>query len=511
MGCLISSYTFSDEPIYFSDCQSGIEVGSIINDRWISSCESVHRVNNYDPYNPRGLPAKYYTFTLSRDADVRVSITGGYSRHLFLLEGSSISGNPILRFQDSLIETFLPAGTYTIEATSDSFNYNFELALEYNDIGSPECLQSLAIGDSISDGWVQGCESNNRDQHDPYGPRPEEGYRAKYFTFSISEESDVSIDVDSAVNTFIYLLSGSDEFGMPLAAFDINNVLTTLPAGDYTVELTTDRRYAPGQFEISLNVLSQSVECNQSLEFSQVVAGNWTASCVIQSYDHSNSDPYAGRDPERANYYSFTLAETKELNFSRISNRDEILLNLYEEGNFDAVIATTRPSYLWQAPKDSFDVRLNPGSYSLEVTTYNQVAIGEFEFRVIEHSGSSCRSNVSVGFDSTGLLTDGCISAFREGQSIDPYAPQEGTYFAKQFEFTLTEFTNIRAFASLTGESAYLYLAEKDGTQISLLDESAHDYWNTSSSQEIRRTLSPGSYIVEVTTEYPERLARIRL
>jgi hypothetical protein len=366
-----------------------------------------------------------------------------------------------------------------------------------------ECVQALGLGSTIEDGWTPECESQNRAIDDPYGPNPDAPYRAKYFTFTLEQDTDISIDVESSVDTYMYLLQGNGEFGAPIDEFDEQDVITTLPAGEYTLELTTNKRYAPGQFSISLHGISNNNPCEQPLIFNQVIEGTWSNNCEIRSWDDGNTDPYTGSNPERANYYTFTLNEATDIEFERQSGTSHLIMSLYHVGDYDQLIASTVPTSPRQDPLPRINIRLEPGSYSLEVTTFDQLAIGQYRFDATIYTSSSCTSEISLGQTVPGLLSNGCQSTFRQGSNDDPYGPQPGTYYAKRFEFTLTEPESIQAYLSMPGTYSYLYLAKRENSDVILLDESAHDYWNTSYYQRLNRTLDAGTYILEVTTERP--------
>ena len=63
--------------------------------------------------------ARFYTFTLDTPATVTISITSSDVRnaYLYLLDGRGAQGN-IVSQNDAQIQDDLPAGTYTIEATT---------------------------------------------------------------------------------------------------------------------------------------------------------------------------------------------------------------------------------------------------------------------------------------------------------------------------------------------------------------------------------------------------------
>ena len=496
-------------------CREDIQVSNpwdaLSSDQWQSNCTSVTRTDTSDPYNPKPALAKYYTFTLDRDADVRIQLDSqynSYNKRFNIIEGNNAYGSILFSNQYRTLETRLVAGTYTLEA-SNTYGTSFTYQVAFNDISANnECVQAISTGTPISDGWVSACESTNRDLVDPYNTIPGEGHRTKYFTFSLQDYTDIRIDVNSTVNTYIYILSGTGEFAVPYEDFNSETVTTSLPQGDYTIEVTTYERYAPGQFLIELNTYSNAGGCSQDLTLGSMISGSWSADCEIRSWLDENGDPYQGEGPERANYYRFTLTEAKELRFRLAGQNDSnTIFSVYESGNYLDKLATTQPSY-WGNPSSEFSIRLEPGSYELEVTKYNEVAIGDYTISSFVFENDECANPITLGITEEAYLASGCESLFRifDGGIDDPYGAQPGTYYAKRFEFTLDEPSTVLMSANTHSQSGYLYLAKRINGQLQRLTETwPENYWSTTPSPSLLRTLDAGSYVMEVTSYYPER------
>ena len=480
------------------------------SDQWQSNCQSITRIDNSDPYNPKPALANYYTFTLNRDADIRIQLDPeheNYNRRFNLIEGSAY-GTIINSNQYRTLETRLVAGTYTVEA-SYLYGSSFTYQVAFNDIAiNNQCSQPISTGTPILDGWISACESINRDIIDPYNTIPGEGHRTKYFTFSLQDDTDIRIDVDSTVNTYIYILSGTGEFAVPYENFNSETVTTSLPQGDYTIEVTTYERYAPGQFSIELNTYSNAGGCSQDLNLGSMISGSWSSDCEIRSWLDSNGDPYQGEGPERANYYRFTLTEAKEVRFRLAGQNDsKTIFSLYESGNYLDKLATTQASY-WGNPSSEFSIRLLPGSYELEITKYNEVAIGNYTISSFVFENDECANPIVLNATEEAYLASDCESLFRivDGGIDDPYGAQPGTYYAKRFEFTLDEPTTILMSANTNSQSGYMYLAKRIDGQLQRLTETwLENSWNTTSSPSLYRTLDAGHYVIEVTSYYPER------
>jgi Calx-beta domain len=503
-------------PAVFADvCIEDIQVANpwdaLSTDRWQSNCESVTRTDTSDPYNPKPALANYYTFTLDRDADVRIQLDpqyNNYSRRFNIIEGNSANGNIIFSNQYRTLETRLAAGTYTLE-TSYFYGNSFTYQVAFNDTAiNNQCVQAITAGTPISDGWISACESTSRDIADPYNTIPGEGHRTKFFTFSLQDYTDIRIDVDSTVNTYIYILSGTGEFAVPYEDFNSETVITSLPQGDYTIEVTTHERYAPGQFSIELNTFSNAGGCSQDLVLGSMVSGSWSANCEIRSWLDENGDPYQGDGPERANYYRFTLTEAKEVRFRLAGQNDSnTIFSLYESGNYLNKLATTQASY-WGNPASEFSIRLEPGNYELEVTKYNEVAIGNYTISSFVFENDDCVNPIVLGIAEEAYLASGCESLFRivDGGMDDPYGAQAGTYYAKRFEFTLDAPSTIFMNANTNSQAGYLYLAKRINGELQRITETwPENYWSTTTSPSLYRTLDAGTYVLEVTSYYPEK------
>ena len=92
--------------------------GAVIGE-WSSSCDSTAREGNY---------ARYYSFTLSEESAVTISLESSTDPYLYLRAGEAKSGAYLYENDDvdpgtdtnSEIEATLGAGIYTIEATTYS-------------------------------------------------------------------------------------------------------------------------------------------------------------------------------------------------------------------------------------------------------------------------------------------------------------------------------------------------------------------------------------------------------
>lgn len=123
-----------------NNCSGPVQVGVCVVDSlgsatverrvvgsWGVGCGSTRRPGSY---------ARYYSFVLDRAAEVRVGLASTADTYLFLLEGAAIDGEAVASNDDfgagdsdSRIVTSLPAGTYTVEATTYSAGVTGSFAL----------------------------------------------------------------------------------------------------------------------------------------------------------------------------------------------------------------------------------------------------------------------------------------------------------------------------------------------------------------------------------------------
>ena len=120
--------------------------------------------------------------------------------------------------------------------------------------GSDECgddLGTLVATVTQSGTWADDCESSVSGR----------GY-ARHYSFTLSESAEVTIDLESSVDTYLYLREGSATSGTALHSNDdIENgnlnsrIVATLAAGTWTIEATTYNEAITSSF--TLNVSTQ--------------------------------------------------------------------------------------------------------------------------------------------------------------------------------------------------------------------------------------------------------------
>ena len=110
------------------------------------------------------------------------------------------------------------------------------------------CVQALASGTTHSS-WTDDCAARNR--QDAY---------ARYFTFRLGEQADVTIALESATDPYLFLSEGDGADGFLAENDDIakasrnyNSLIAiTLAPGNYIIEATTYDKLATGDFTLTV-------------------------------------------------------------------------------------------------------------------------------------------------------------------------------------------------------------------------------------------------------------------
>jgi hypothetical protein len=259
----------SIEPAVFTvhdpSCSQAITIGAQAvpqTGRWTTACTASQRGNDQTPYY-----AQRYTFTLDAAATVTVDLeSSDTDAYLILLAGHGTGRTVLARNDNAASDTRnarlsadLAAGDYTIEATTSRARTTGNYTLAATAATAPaksECTTDLGVlrlDPVISRGvWSasSGCVSSRRGSTDS-------PHYARYYTFTLESYSNVTVDLESSRNTYLYLLSGHGTGGRVRAqdgdaddATPNTHVSLDLSAGAYTIEATTFAPEAEGDFTL---------------------------------------------------------------------------------------------------------------------------------------------------------------------------------------------------------------------------------------------------------------------
>ena len=133
--------------------------------------------------------------------------------------------------------------------------------IEADDWISPTCVDTIAGDGAIDGSWASDCASENRS-----------GSYARYYKFTLAEQSEVAITLESDVDTYLYLLEGAGRDGAIVDNYEnddhansvdctVNSrrstdscITASLETGDYTIEATTYYAGATGDFTLTVKV-----------------------------------------------------------------------------------------------------------------------------------------------------------------------------------------------------------------------------------------------------------------
>ena len=351
---------------------------------WAFDCDSTNRAGRY---------ARYYTFTLRQEAELRIAelridVVSTEDPFAFLLEGAGKDGEVLAKNDDvvagtdlnSRISATLPAGRYTIEATtySEEAIWEFTLTITFTesveDVPDP-CVSPLETPTGVvtqTGTWGDDCQSTNRI-----------GTYARFYSFTLEQDTEVQIDLTSVHDPYLFLLYGDGRDGGLVAQNDdvtvsvnLNSRISmTLEAGTYTIEATTYNTWDTGDFTLTIvgPEGGSGLPPNESVEDLGTPAtavtknGSWTSACDSTS-----------REGRYARFYTFTLGEQSEVQIDLSSSTDPYLLLLQGTGTGGTEV-TSNDDIVANVDLDSrICLTLAAGSYTIEATTYDAAETGAF-------------------------------------------------------------------------------------------------------------------------------------
>ena len=127
--------------------------------------------------------------------------------------------------------------------------------------GADSCVETLSANGSVTGEWAAGCQSETEAQDDS-GSYP----FARYYSFTLAQESEVTISLESGTDTYLYLRQGAgragavldendDHDGAGLTGSTDSQIVATLEAGSYTIEATTYEAAQTGVFTLTVSGL----------------------------------------------------------------------------------------------------------------------------------------------------------------------------------------------------------------------------------------------------------------
>ena len=512
------------------DCVHELTADGTTSGQWSPSCQSIAADRGY---------SQYYTFTPDESAQVTITLSSSVDPYLFLREGDARSGDFVDENDDieagantnSRITATLTAGTYTIEATTYDTAKTGDFTLTISGLGggtggggtTPDgCGFTISADGTVSGTWAAGCQSAESAR----------GY-ARYYSFTTTEARDVTITVNSSVDSYLYLRRGTSRTGAALnnhqedddAGGDRNaQVSETLTAGEYTLEVTTYSANETGSFTLTVSGLAGTTtdpdpgtgdSCGEAITADGAVSGTWAAGC--QSAESARG---------YARYYSFTTTEARDVTITLESTTDPYLY--LRSGDRTGSVEAQNDDYgtlvnnaaacasaggLGNTDSCITIAGLSAGTYTIEATTYSPNETGSFTLTLSGLAGTTTDPGPGTG-DSCGeaITADGAVSGtWAAGCESGTAAPGAGSgaRLARYYTFSLAQQSTVTIVLESTEADTYLYLRSGEARSGTSIDED--DDTPDTTRSEISETLDAGTYTIEATTYSPNETGSFTL
>ena len=417
---LIASFSVQNTTAAQTDCVQPL-TATTTEGTWSTDCTSSIPA----PHGSGDRYARFYTFTFDAESDVTIDLSSDEDTFLYLRNGITTDGDTVADNDDidtanrdlnsRIVET-LAAGDYTIEATTYNAGRTgtFTLALNSTPVSDtdppdpdptptlPACVESLPDNMTVNGTWNTDCTS------DLSAPSGSGDRYARFYTFTLSAESDVTIDLSSDEDTFLYLRSGITTDGDTVADNDDratgdydSQIISTLQPNSYTIEATTYAAGTTGSFTLTVTVVPASdtttpeppdpptpdptpgdptspipAGCTLQNFSGTSVDDSWTSDCV-SSNRTENGTHYA-------KFFSFSVSRSATYDLTLESPTDTYLILLSESGDIiDEDDDDEDDVFDLRSRSSGIRIALDPGNYIVEATTFAGTATGDFTLTII--------------------------------------------------------------------------------------------------------------------------------
>ena len=432
---LIASFSVQNTTAAQTDCVQ-VLTAATTEGSWASDCTS----NISAPGGSGDRYAGFYTFTLDAESNVTIDLSSDEDTYLYLRSGTSTDGSPIHENDDidtasqnfnSRIVEILAAGDYTIEATTYSAGTigTFTLVLNSTPVSdtdppdpdpiptTPDCVDPLPDDMTVAGTWNTDCTSVVS------APSGSGDRYARFYTFTLIEESEVTVTLESSADTYLYLREGSerdgtelcenDDYSSPVEGTSCTNInfnlnaqydsgmLASLGAGTYTIEATTYAAGTTGSFTLTVTAVPVSdtitpeppdpptpdptpgdptspipAGCTLQNFSSTSVDDSWSSDCISQNRT-ANGTHYA-------KFFSFSVSRSATYDITLESRTDPYLILLGESGDIiDDDDDDDNGVFDLGSRNSGIRIALDPGNYIVEATTYAGSATGDFTLTII--------------------------------------------------------------------------------------------------------------------------------
>ena len=256
------------------------------------------------------------------------------------------------------------------------------------------CVNTVSSDGAVSGSWDSDCASEGRS-----------GSYASYYTFTLAESAEVTITLESSVDTYLYLREGAGRDGSVLHENDDHDtpefslgsttdsgMSASLAVGAYTIEVTTYTAGETDEFTLTISGLPAVVEptpspeptatpeptptppvdsCVETVSADGALSGNWDSDCPSES-----------RAGSYASYYTFTIAEYAEITITLESSSVDTYLYLREGAGRDGSVLHENDDIVSGNTNSEIQETLSAGTYTIEATTYDAGTTGQFTLTV---------------------------------------------------------------------------------------------------------------------------------
>ena len=344
--------------------------------------------------------------------------------------------------------------------------------------GGCDAVEIAAEGSLAQGTWANDCQSQEA-----------AGRNARYYQFTLAEESEVTITLESddgAQEPVLHLRQGADATSGDYIGFNEGEsessylravIEQNLDTGTYTIEARTYSEGYEGPFTLAVSVAGGCTVAEIAADGS-AVSGTWAADCESQE-----------REDRYARYYQFTLTESADVSVMLESADAETVLYLREgadatSGDYIRFNEGDAPDY----HSASIEQRLEAGTYTIEATTYAARESGDFTLTVGEPGDGCVVADVATdGSEASGTWANDCKSEEKTGRN------------ARYYQFTLAEDARVTVTLEADAAEPVLHLragASKTGAAIANHEGFSPDYKRA----EIVENLEAGTYTVEART-----------
>ena len=351
--------------------------------------------------------------------------------------------------------------------------------------GCVTSLGTISGTTSRSGTWISACSSTHRT-----------GSYARFYTFDVSQTSDVRVDLSSSTDPYLFLLSGSGKNGTKLAENDDidrsrrnynSRIERELSSGTYTVEATTYGSRRTGNFTLKIQVSGSPTATPTHTPTATPTLNSATAELT--------PDPSSVNFQADGAWHPFTVNSDRELKVVANPTGSDLNVEITIFANADNFCPANQEKphrrnngeivYLAGCAAGTGTVDLGDASNDSVIRTYNfnvdtpPTATPTPTFTPLPPSCTTSLGAISGTAAQSGTWNNACESAHRT---------RFGSHYSRLYTFELTRLWDV-TINLISSTNSYMYLlsgAERDSPILEDDDD------GDSTNSRIERRLEPG-------------------